>query len=162
MIKGTVVGAERVNVKLNGMPGNVTQSIAKRMQIVLFTLEGNVKSKKLTGQSLHVRTNRLRSSIHASDVAITADKVSGVVGTNVVYAAAHEYGFSGPSAVKSHLRQIKQVFGHQLQSPITINISAFTRQTNIPERSFLRAQLLEDERWIKEQIELGAREGAML
>jgi len=162
VINGTVIGSERINVKMANMPGNVTQSVAKRMQIVLITLEGNVKSKKLTGQSLHVRTNRLRSSIHASDVAVTADKISGTVGTNVVYAAAHEYGFTGAENVKAHLRTIKQAFGKALKSPISIKISAFTRQANIPEKSFLRAQLKEDEQFIKDQIELGSREGAKL
>lgn len=160
MIKATVVGSERINQKFDNMPGNVTMSIAKRIQIILFTLEGNVKSKKLTGQALHVRTNRLRSSIHASDVAITADKVSGTVGTNVIYAAAHEYGFNGSVNVKAHLRNIKQAFGHKLKSPVTVKVNAFTRQMRIPESSFLRSQLQEDQSFINQQIELGAMEGA--
>lgn len=162
MIKATVVGSERINVKLENMPGNVTMSVAKRIQIVLFKLEGNVKSKKLTDQALRVRTNRLRSSIHASDVAVTADKVSGTVGTNVIYAAPHEYGFSGPVSVKEHLRQVKKVFGHQLKNPMTVKVSAFTRQMNLPERSFLRSQMREDEKFIHDQIELGAMEGAKI
>jgi len=179
MIKATVVGDERINVALGNMPGNVTQSVAARLQKVLFTLEGNVKSKKLSGQALHVRTNRLRSSIHASDVMITGDNISGTVGTNVAYAAYHEYGFTGTENVREHLRKIKQsailhmtgkragtinkAATSRLQGPQQIcTVKAHTRKVNYPEHSFLRSQMKEDADFIKEQIALGAKEGAKL
>ena len=173
MITGTVVGAERLNIKIGQIPGNVTQSVAKRMQIVLFTLEGNVKSKKLSGQALHVRTNRLRASIHASDVMITADKISGTVGTNVAYAAYHEYGFTGTENVRQYLRKIKSSAtkmmlpgkNGKLRS-MTVHadgiVRAHTRNVNYSGNSFLRSQMNEDEKFIRDQIDLGAKEGAKL
>jgi len=173
MIKATVVGDERINVALGNMPGNVTQSVAARLQKVLFTLEGNVKSKKLSGQALHVRTNRLRSSIHASDVMITGDNISGTVGTNVAYAAYHEYGFTGTENVREHLRKIKSSATKMLLpnkngelKKMTVHadcvVKAHSRKVNYPEHSFLRSQMKEDADFIKEQIALGAKEGVKL
>ena len=71
----------------------------------------------------------------------TGGSTTGTVGTNVSYAAAHEYGFKGAQTVKSYMRTAKTVFGRQLRSPVTFAVRGHARQVNIPERSFLRSAL---------------------
>ena len=104
-------------------------------------LTNNIKSSKLTGQALYVRTGRLRNSIHSRTVQ-EFDKTTAIVETNVKYAAIHEYGFSGSETVKAHTRKITQAYGKPI-SPKTIIINSFNRQMNMPERSFMRSALNE-------------------
>jgi len=59
-------------------------------------LRGYIVAKKLSGQVLHVRTDRLRGSI-TKDVDIEGHDVVGRVGTNVEYARIHELGGSIPA-----------------------------------------------------------------
>ncbi len=56
------------------------------------------------------RSTRLRQSI-TRKVTITADGVLGRVGTNVKYAAIHEFGFHGIEHVKAHTRVVSQTSG---------------------------------------------------
>ncbi|PKP93192.1 MAG: hypothetical protein CVT77_06575 [Alphaproteobacteria bacterium HGW-Alphaproteobacteria-16] len=59
------------------------------------------------------------------------------VGTNVIYAARHNNGFSGTEQVGSHKRIMRQVFGVRLAEPIEVTVGAFTRKANTPAREFL-------------------------
>ena len=134
-----VVGVESVTRNLRAFPGEAQKEIRQSMGQVILKLERLVKQGKLTGQVLHVRTGRLRRSIHSR---ITEDRtsVTGIVGTNVEYAAVHEYGYTGPQTVKEHLRTIKQAFGKTI-TPTTVTVAAHTRTVKLPERSFLRSAL---------------------
>lgn len=59
---------------------------------------------------LDVRTTRLRQSI-AIDVRSNYRGVVGTIGSNVRYAAFHEFGFRGLQQVRAHSRAISQTFG---------------------------------------------------
>ena len=50
-------------------------------------------------------------------------------------ALTHQRGKKGAEHVKAHGRKIKQAFGHPIQ-PMTVGISAHTRQANTPKREF--------------------------
>jgi hypothetical protein len=55
--------------------------------------------------TLGVITNRLRGSIRASLAYPDGSTVRSGIGSNVVYAAAHEFGFDGTVNVKAHQRR---------------------------------------------------------
>lgn len=132
---------------------------AVRQSIVRSTLKllVKVKREKLSGQVLNVRTGRLRRSI-TQKVIDLSNGVTGIVGTNVEYAAAHEYGFKGDVTVKAHLRMIKMAFGKSI-SPKQVSIKTHTRKVDLPEKSFLRSALEEMRKEIKQDLEVSIQRG---
>ena len=77
-------------------------------------------------------SHRLRQSI-----VYRAGRDRLLVGTNVVYAAAHQFGDRQPRQVGAHTRIIKQAFGRSLRFPVAANISAHLVKRNLPARPFL-------------------------
>jgi hypothetical protein len=65
--------------------------------------EGQIIAKRLTGQGpfppsehrLGVRTGRLRASVRSTAAVIAGDIVTASIGSDVVYAPVHEFGFTG-------------------------------------------------------------------
>jgi hypothetical protein len=88
---------------------------------------------------LHARSGALKQSISVR-VDRSATTVSATVFSDLDYAAAQEYGFSGTVDVRASLRQIKEAFGHPIAAQ-TIGIAAHSRRMDLPERSFLRSAL---------------------
>jgi phage gpG-like protein len=136
MIQVQVLGAGQVVNRLKAMPLQIQLELGKDVGRLCLRLLRTVKESKLTGQVLHVRTGRLRRSIHKT-VRSTPTDVTGIVGTNVVYAHVHEYGFQGDESVRGHLRTSK--LGRKFP------VRPFTRHVHFPERSFLRSTLREME-----------------
>lgn len=69
---------------------------------------GSIQREKLSRRgptTLGVRTNRLRSSVRPAKAVVSADGVVSAIGSNVVYAGIHEYGFTGAVQVKAHTRK---------------------------------------------------------
>lgn len=66
-----------------------------------------------------------------------ADDESAVWGTNLIYAAAQQFGHNETVQVPSHQRTITQAFGKPLPNPKTINIDAYSFEQNIPARPYL-------------------------
>lgn len=132
MITGTVIGGERAIARFKGMPGRLREELRNGIGRAVLKLQAYVKDGKLSGQVLNVRTGRLRRSI-AQQVTDEGQRVVGIVGTNVVYARVHEYGFSGTVDVREHLRRAKS---GALQA-----VRGHSRHVNLPERSFLRSAL---------------------
>jgi phage gpG-like protein len=58
------------------------------------------------------------------------------VGTNIKYAAAHNFGFSGKVAVPAHTRIINQAFGKPIPKTV-VNVKAHSKEMNIKKREFL-------------------------
>ncbi|EPK9979350.1 MULTISPECIES: HK97 gp10 family phage protein [Acinetobacter calcoaceticus/baumannii complex] len=145
------------DAKLTGTVDQINEAV--RQSIVRSTLKllVKVKREKLSGQVLNVRTGRLRRSI-TQKVIDLSNGVTGIVGTNVEYAAAHEYGFKGDVTVKAHLRMIKMAFGKSI-NPKQVNIKAHTRKVNLPENSFLRSALEEMRKEIKQDLEVSIQRG---
>lgn len=61
-------------------------------------------------------------------------------GTNVPYAAAHEYGFRGIVYVRPHHRQITQAFGRAI-APTRVQVQGYAYRQNIPARPYLSPSL---------------------
>lgn len=157
MIKGELLGSEELKLRASrwapSLRGNVGQAIGR----LVLTLMRNVKADKLSGQVLNVKTGRLRRSINAKTTDLAGDHPSGSVGTNVVYARPHEYGFDGTVNVKSHVRNIKQAFGRSI-TPVAVTVNGYARKVHIPEHSFLRSALAELEPTIQSEINSAVKE----
>jgi len=144
MITVEIRGVDQVVVNLKGLPEKIMTAAGESITRQLYKLVRKVKQEKLSGQVLGNPTGRLRRSIAAASLLTDRSvEVGGIVGTNVKYAAVHEYGFSGTVTVRDHMRQIKKAFGRPLKSPHAIHVSAHGRRVNLPERSFLRSALRE-------------------
>jgi len=140
MITGWILGDANLVAKLNYMPGGMQTALRKTVQRLALQLL-SVTKKKLSDDVLHVRTGRLRRSINQR-VEEEGHSVTGVVGSNVVYAKRQEYGFTGNESVKAHLRNITKVFGKSV-TPHQISVKSFSRKVNYPAHSFLRTALEE-------------------
>lgn len=68
-----------------------------------------------------------------SSVASDSDRFSAVVGTNLIYAAIHQFG--GEQQVPAHQRTVTSVFGRKLPAPATQSVRAHSR--TMPARPFL-------------------------
>lgn len=137
--------AETLLARLAGMEDKLrdgTRAAVTRLSIIVQT---GVKEGRLTGQVLHVRTGTLRRSINRR-VETTDSGTTAVVGTNVRYAAVHEYGFDGDVTVKAHTRRSAlQMSAKRTQrakkSEGETHVRSFTRHMRMPERSFLRSEV---------------------
>jgi phage gpG-like protein len=105
-----------------------------------FDVQSAVQAK-LSGSVLRVRTGTLRSSINTK-IDESATSVTATIGTNVKYAAVHEFGFHGTVTVRAHLRHITQAWGRPI-APTVQHVGAYSRRMNLPERSFLRSTMRE-------------------
>lgn len=139
-IRGEIKGDREVVADLRRFDAAARGEIQKGIGRITLKLLTRVKAQKLSGQALNVRTGRLRRSI-TQRIDASANEISGIVGTNVDYAAIHEYGFKGAVSVKQHLRLVKQAFGRPLKSPVWATVGAHSKNVSLPERSFLRSAL---------------------
>ncbi|MEQ1663176.1 MAG: HK97 gp10 family phage protein [Thiobacillus sp.] len=156
-ITGEIKGDREVVADLRRFDAAARGEIQKGIGRITLKLLTRVKAQKLSGQALNVRTGRLRRSI-TQRIESGAEEISGIVGTNVDYAAAHEYGFKGAVTVKQHLRKLRtaskfalrKVGGKDIgvyekkQGKLTggiATVKSHTRNINLPERSFLRSAL---------------------
>lgn len=151
-------GDRALELKL-GQAGAKAEAVARETIGRLVLLLQTQAKFKLSGEVLNVRTGRLRRSI-TKRIEASGGSVSGIVGTNVSYAAAHEFGFDGTVNVREHLRQVREHGRFSLQrvkdkdlgvwrkrrGKLTggvATVHAHTRHVNLPERSFLRSALKE-------------------
>jgi len=61
-------------------------------------------------------------------------------GSEVPYAAVHEFGYTGVQQVEAHTRRITEAFGEPIE-PQTVQVSAHRRPMSMPERPHLRPGL---------------------
>jgi len=82
------------------------------------------REHRLSGNPLHNRTNNLRSSIHG-EASATDSEITGIVGSNMIYAPVHEFGAVIRAKNAPFLRF--QVNGHWVS----------VKEVTIPARPFL-------------------------
>lgn len=102
-IKGNAAGVIK---KLQALPDSVTNALAKGLARGLLAAVASAQRDFLSGPRpllLDVRTGRLRNSV-SSKVAVTPDAITGRLGSNVEYAAYHEFGFHSVINVRAHSR----------------------------------------------------------
>jgi len=125
------IRADALLARIAGVQERLQANLRSAVTRLSIVVQSSVKEDKLSGQALSVRTGTLRRSINR----VVNEDASGVfasVGTNVVYAAIHEYGYQGPQSVREHTRR-------------GATVRAFVRNVNLPARSFLRSTLQERE-----------------
>lgn len=140
MITVKITKGEGLGKKFRDTIPNIQSGVQKKIMRLALKMTGKVMGK-LSGDVLRVRTGRLRRSIHP-EWDFKQGYSGATVGTNVEYAAIHEYGFSGSVQVKSFQREMTKAFGKPI-SPTQVTVRAHTRNANMPERSFLRTTLRE-------------------
>lgn len=130
-IKASVVGAVQVERRFLVGGDKVREAIRKEINLLGLEILRGVKANRLTGQSLNVRTGRLKRSINFK-LTEAGEAIQGRVGTNVVYGRVWEKGFKGTVNVKAHQRRTKQG---------SAPVSAHTRNVNLKARPFLLPEL---------------------
>jgi phage gpG-like protein len=125
--------------KINNYEVNIRKALTEEITKLSIKLTNHIRTDKLTGTVLNVRTGRLRNSIKYN-VSSNSNQVIGIVSTNVVYARIHEYGSKGSVNVNGFTRKISQAFGKSI-TPKTVDVKSHIRRVNMPERSFMRSSL---------------------
>ena len=158
MIAAELIGAERVVAFLELLPPKAMAAIKADVERLAVLLLRKVKEEKLNGQVLKNRSTTLQRSINKKVVA-NSQEVVGSVGTNVRYAAAHEFGFQGTVNVPAHLRMMKMAWGRAVKKPRQIMVGAHSMKMNLPERSFLRSAMAEMAPEIRDGLEAAVAKG---
>jgi phage gpG-like protein len=139
---------------LDDLPDRVRSAAKIGLARGLLYAVGVVQRKYLSGPrpaKLNVVTTRLRNSI-SSEVTDDGDNIKGVIGTNVVYAAYHEFGFSGVEHVKGFTRMVTPLHGlgvevgkngklkrsRRPRPKVAQAVKAHDRKVNYKGRPFLR------------------------
>lgn len=84
----TVIGGEKLNAALLASEVKVRESMQKAIGRSLIIVYRKV-AENLTGRVLKVQTGRLRQSVQTYQ---DTEALKGTIGSNVEYAAIHEYG----------------------------------------------------------------------
>lgn len=155
------VNTTKLDVRMALIPGRLQASILRAVTRLAIELQGYVKAEKLSGQVLHVRTGTLRRSIN-QEVTQNGSLTEAVVGTNVEYAAIHEYGgtiFIPPRIRKTYFKMdkygnVSNRFVKKGQSNFSQEHEArnFGTHITMPERSFLRSALKDMEPRIQDEL----------
>jgi phage gpG-like protein len=156
VISAELLGDGPVLDRLRALPDAANAGLARAIAKLGIALQSNVQQDKLSGEVLKVRSGALKSSISV-EIDNNASEVTATVFTDLDYAAAQEYGFSGIVDVRASLRLIKQAFGRPIATK-TITVPAYNRQTDLPARSFLQSALDEMAPNISADIENALRE----
>jgi len=153
--------------KVQSFPQRMGVAICRAMDLENEITVGYIQARKLSQRgplTLGVVTNRLRSSIRpsAARVNATGTDVESSIGSNVAYAAPHEFGFDGVVAVRSFTRKNPRgnLYGATTRTfdpktgrvskakpkPSAAGISivkAHNRHMRLPERAFIRTSITE-------------------
>lgn len=144
-------------------PKTMLAVVKLAMDRALPIVHGLISKERLTGagpfpvalRRLGVRTNRLRGSLRWTRATIDGDAVIATIGSNVKYAAAHEFGFDGTVQVKAHVRRYARAGGQvttlraaakSKRKDITTGtgtVKAHARRMRIPERRPVRTGIEE-------------------
>lgn len=151
-----LVGKDRVVQHLQAMSEQARRSIQRAVVAEAIRVQARVR-QKLAGEVLQERSHHLHDSIHFEAPVEEASGIYGKVGTNVVYAAFHEYGFKGTEQVREHTRRISVAFGKPIAT-VEATIRAHARRVDYPARSFLRSSLAELEPEIRARLDQAVNE----
>lgn len=151
MIDSKVNGDKALRDWFAKTPEKLRQELRKEIDRLAIMLQARMKGK-LSGQVLKVKTGRLRRSINVQKGSQTGVGYTATVGTNVAYAAAHEYGFQGTVSVPAHMRTVRKAFGRPVKSPTQHLVRQHARRLRLPERSFARSSYDEMQGQMTQQL----------
>ena len=107
MIKGTVVGADVVQMNLLGGTARVRAQMMQSVRTAALIVLRRAKAHYLTGAALKVQTGNLRRSVAVDGPENKGNEITATVGTNSVYGRFWERGFAGEVSVRGHVRKMK-------------------------------------------------------
>jgi hypothetical protein len=99
VIVARLLGDDKVLARLRAMPADINSGLARAITKLTIDLQRNIQQAKLAGEVLAVRSGSLKSSI---DVQMD-ERPTGIAATvfsDSNYAHAHEFGFTGRTAVR--------------------------------------------------------------
>ncbi len=133
-------GLEEASSRLDGYPEALGAALAAKAAELAAALADRVKTDKLAGGVLAVRSGALQASIEA-DVSIEDDGVRATVGANrdVKYAAIQEYG--GKTAAHEILPVKAKALAFLASGALRFARKVEHPGSVIPERSYLRSTL---------------------
>lgn len=161
MLEATVQVSPDLSAALRGLkPAALRERIVAGLTRGVALIKGRIEAKRLTGKGpfpvaqhrLGVVTGRLRQSLRQGPTTITGDVIATSLGSNVEYAAAHEFGFNGSVKVKAQEVTMTTLFGRKLATPLRFSRLPYTRQVKIPERRPIRAGITENMPLIEREI----------
>ena len=155
MITAYLVGDQQMLERLRALPDAINSGLLRAITQLGIALQRDAQQNKLSGEVLSSRTGSLRSSI---DLQVDqSGPITSSVFSNSRYARVHEYGFAGTVSVRASLRRIREAFGRPIGEK-TINVRAYDRRMDLPERSFLRTALEDMRPAIREGVEAALAE----
>lgn len=101
--------ADAVAENLAAMGQAMTDGIARALDYENEMSVGQIQAIKLSRRgptTLGVISNRLRSSVRPTRAIVVSGNVDSSIGSNVIYAAVHEYGIDQMVAVPAHTRKV--------------------------------------------------------
>lgn len=143
LISAEVKGDKELQERIDSVTPSLKTNLDRAIAELCIRLSIKVKRDKLSGQVLNVRTGRLRRSITYRVAQAGTLTVAGYVGTNVKYARRFEKGFTGTETVKEHLRKQTKAWGRPMDPPKEVTVRSFSRQVDVPAKSFLASALTE-------------------
>lgn len=150
MITATLIGGEKLIARFQQMHPKILGAVRLSIEALAIELTAKVKADKLSGQVLRNRTGTLRRSINYR-VNAAGNSVIGSVGTNLEYAAIHEYG--GQTKPHEILPKNAKALKFQLGGKTIFAKSVKHPGSKMPVRSFLRSALQDMEQKIRAKIE---------
>jgi len=131
---------------MKGFPQKMLRAVARAMDLENQHTVAHTSERRLTGTGpfppsenrLGVVTNRLRNSLRATKAEVDGTTVVSEIGSNIKYAAVHEFGFSGPVFVNSHERKsfLRNVVGKKKRKRVAATIvTGHGRNVSIPARA---------------------------
>ena len=176
-LEAKLVGADVLRMNLAGLPTVIRQNILAVLETEMKRMVETVREDKLSGQVLKERSGRLKGSIHGG-VSDDKDGTSSFwIGTNVEYAAFHEYGYDGVEEVTEHLRRMTHmIIGTEVvdgvrkakravdlvsggKSGVEVLVGAHQRRVKYAARSYLRPTLAEHADEIEAALGEAANDG---
>ena len=137
MITGQVIKGKNTAAFLKQVMPALNSAV--ELAVVRMAIKVQAMAKmKLSGEVLKVRTGRLRRSITFA-IEKQTNRVDAIVGTNVKYAAIHEYGGTIPAKVIMPVKANALKF--QMNGKTVFSKRAMIPAIKMPMRSFLRSSL---------------------
>lgn len=156
MLSISITGGERTAGRFRHMPDSVRRALHAKIAKLALQLEAHVKSDKLSGQTLHTRSGRLKRSIKSEIVDRGSIITAKVFSTGVPYAAIHEFGgrtqaheiVATKARALSFIMGGKRVFFKRVHHPGSV----------MPQRSYLRSAMDDMHQQIVDEMAAAVRE----
>lgn len=144
MSAGEVIGDRAVTARIRALASDLPARVLRT--VTEFALD----VKNAATRNAPIKKGRLRRSIHP-EVTQQGGQISGVVGSNVEYAAIIEHGFKGAQSVRSFVRKQTMAWGHPI-APTMVSVRPFTRNVDRPARPFLAPALADMRPTLSERL----------